>query len=158
MPRTSLRWKLAAQRAREGRQRIAEQRYSHCNTNPDNETHDAPLVSESESSINIQDTSSPIEVDLTIDEDIFSDIECTKWTGGVNHIVLSDSESDDGSDFEDDSDYNGESEEEFSELEGEELIESLRCQAEKELELLKNPNAVSKMRNQGNPLLCTTDS
>jgi hypothetical protein len=119
MPHTSLCWKLAAQQAQEGQQRIAEQRYSHCNANPDNETHDAPLVSESESSINIQDTSSPIEVDLTIDEDIFSDIECTKWAGSVNHIVLSDLESDDGSDFEDNSDYDGESEEEFSELEGE---------------------------------------
>jgi hypothetical protein len=58
------------------------------------------------------------------------DEEC-QWTGGVNHILSSDSEF-----CWTDSDTDSESESDFSELEGQELIESLHACLEKELEML----------------------
>jgi hypothetical protein len=70
--------------------------------------------------------------------DSTSDIECTSWTGGVNH-VFSDSEDEDPSWT--DTDTGTESEnsdfDDLEELEGEELIKSLqmKCQHELDLEL-----------------------
>ena len=64
--------------------------------------------------------------------------EC-QWDGTVNHIP-SDSEDPDWSDMSD-----SDSEEEFSELEGEELLESLQMRLEKELELLSVPTPYEKI-------------
>jgi len=65
-----------------------------------------------------------------------SDVEVTSWTGGVkNHLIVSD---DSDSDHFDNTEWEMEcSEDEIDELEGEELIESLRKEIEHEISLLK---------------------
>jgi len=67
-----------------------------------------------------------------------SDVEVTSWTGGVkNHLIIPD---DSDSDF-DDTEWEVEySEDEMDDLEGEELIESLRKEIEHEISLLEEFN------------------
>jgi hypothetical protein len=59
-----------------------------------------------------------------------NDEEC-EWMGGVNHVLSSDSEF-----YWTDSDMDSDSESDFSELEGQELIGSLQACLEKELKML----------------------
>jgi hypothetical protein len=72
-----------------------------------------------------------------------SDVECTGWTGGINH-VLSDSEDHEDSDWEDtddeesftaDSDTDSDEDLDLEELEGQDLVEGLKKHWELELEL-----------------------
>jgi hypothetical protein len=69
-----------------------------------------------------------------------NDVECTGWTGGINH-VWSDSEDDEDSDWEDTddegftADSDTDSDEDLEELEGQDLVEGLKKHWELELEL-----------------------
>jgi hypothetical protein len=71
-----------------------------------------------------------------------SDEEC-EWTGGVNHILSSDSE------FHwTDSDTDTDSESDFSELEGQELIGSLQACLDRELAILGEQTPYDKLSQQ----------
>jgi hypothetical protein len=115
MPRQLNRWKAAAAWARKGRAKHTENGH----------------IVENDASQNFSDS-----------ED---DAECTKWSGGVNHILSSDSDSvpfDTDTDTDTDSDSEG-----FEELEGDELLESLQRQgAQEQAERLKRITAYEKLQ------------
>jgi hypothetical protein len=76
-------------------------------------------------------SNSPIESELSFPEllliDSDTENECS-WTGGVNHTISSDSALSDSDSYDD-----WESDSDFSELEADDLIESLRAEVEKEM-------------------------
>jgi len=77
-----------------------------------------------------------LEIDSELDtEGESSEVEVTSWTGGVNNHLIGL----DGSDSDvDDTEWESESsEDEVDELEGDDLVESLRKEIENELNLLK---------------------
>ena len=77
-----------------------------------------------------------LQIDSNLDTDgESSEVEVTSWTGGVNNHLIGFDESD--SDFGDTEWESEESEDEVDELEGADLVESLRKELENELNLLK---------------------
>jgi hypothetical protein len=90
---------------------------------------------------NVEDVEAGNAGDTESEED--TDIECTHWTGGVNH-TMSDSDSDDEiwedthlvvTCSDDESDVKGDEDFDLEELEGQELIEGLKKHWELELDL-----------------------
>ena len=118
MPRRSKRWNDAAAHARAGRKNHLE--------DPE------PICPEEESPDKLTNV----------------DNECTKWTGSVNHFVMSESDSD--SDFDPWLASVSESglDEEFSELDGDELLESLQQQAAEEAKLLQKPLPYEELKRE----------
>ena len=115
MPRKLKRWKDAAACARKGRAAARKHR------------------------VDLEDPEPIHPEQEPFNELTDEDNERTKWTGGVIHIP--DSESDSDRDFDPSSALESEpgSDEEFSELEGDELLESLQRQAAEEAKLLQKP-------------------
>jgi hypothetical protein len=120
MPRKLKRWNDAAARARKGR---AAAHKNH---------------------LELKDPKSVHPEEETPNELTNVDNERTKWTGGVNHA----SDSDSDRDFNPSSASESEpgSDEEFSELEGDELLESLQRQAAEEAKLLQKPVPYEELR------------
>ena len=77
----------------------------------------------------------PPEINVISDSDVDSDIECTRWNGGVSHIISDSEDSEDGyltvEDFGGGDNYDGD----FEEITGDEIIIGLQKEWQKKLEL-----------------------
>ena len=124
MPRTSNHLVNAAERARKAKAKK-------------NAVNDTQQLA---SDISNADTSSDLVHSVDIGSDPPSDSEICFWDGGVNHYP---------SDVEETTHWNSDSEEEgFSDLQGDELLQSLQKTQQKELERIENvskPTAFDKM-------------
>jgi len=81
-----------------------------------------------------------------VDEDTDSDDQCTRWTGGINHVNSSDSEEDLDFELSDMVTDSLDEDEDFGELEDEELLASLQLQGAQEAEKLKRITAYEKLQ------------